>query len=51
MNIKDIPTTVGMFAIYGALLAATPVMLAAEGVNKLSNKALYRFENGTKPKK
>jgi hypothetical protein len=51
MNIKDLPFAISSFALIGVLVAVSPVMKAAEGVTKLGDKAVDRFENGPRRKK
>lgn len=48
MKIKDIPVAIAMYAVVGTAFAASPVFIAANAVQKLSDKAVDRFENGPK---
>jgi hypothetical protein len=38
-------------ALGAALIVTAPVVIAADKITKLSDKAVDRFENGPKPKK
>lgn len=51
MNIKDIPNAVGMYAVVGAIIITSPVVMAAQQVVKLQDKAADYFVNGYPTKK